>query len=141
MGMGEKRDIYFAILNKNPIAVTLRGWGANLTGSLVEVIGVDQGNETEILERASFEGMTRKLIIPTGHYLIFRLGIHTTEVEGAFDGYVYVETSYHTFKVCMCAFNKVSLIVEFIFFLPKKGVKKQVLLLHWVAQWRAVQKL
>ena len=108
MGMGEKRDIYFAILNKNPIAVTLRGWGANLTGSLVEVIGVDQGNETEILERASFEGMTRKLIIPTGHYLIFRLGIHTTEVEGAFDGYVYVETSYHTFKVCMCAFNKVS---------------------------------
>ena len=99
MGMGEKRDIYFAILNKNPIAVTLRGWGANLTGSLVEVIGVDQGNETEILERASFEGMTRKLIIPTGHYLIFRLGIHTTEVEGAFDGYVYVETSYHTFKV------------------------------------------
>ena len=104
MGMGEKRDIYFAILNKNPIAVTLRGWGANLTGSLVEVIGVDQGNETEILERASFEGMTRKLIIPTGHYLIFRLGIHTTEVEGAFDGYVYVETSYHTFKVCtyMC---------------------------------------
>ena len=39
MGMGEKRDIYFAILNKNPIAVTLRGWGANLTGSLVEVIG------------------------------------------------------------------------------------------------------
>ena len=101
MGMGEKRDIYFAILNKNPIAVTLRGWGANLTGSLVEVIGVDQGNETEILERASFEGMTRKLIIPTGHYLIFRLGIHTTEVEGAFDGYVYVETSYHTFKVCV----------------------------------------
>ena len=99
LGMGEKRDIYFAILNKNPIAVTLRGWGANLTGSLVEVIGVDQGNETEILERASFEGMTRKLIIHPGHYLIFRLGIHTTETEGAFDGYVYVETSYHTFKV------------------------------------------
>ena len=43
--------------------------------------------------------MTRKLIIQPGHYLIFRLGIHTTEAEGAFDGYVYVETSYHTFKV------------------------------------------
>ena len=35
MGMGEKRDIYFANLNKNPIAVTLRVWGANLTGSLL----------------------------------------------------------------------------------------------------------
>ena len=98
--MGEKRDIYFAILNKNPIPVTLRGWGANLTGSLVEVIGVDEGTESEILERGSFEGMTRKLIIPPGHYLIFRLGLHTTEAkEGAFDGHVYVETTHHTFNV------------------------------------------
>ena len=30
MGIGKKQNIYFAILNKNPIAVTLQGWGANL---------------------------------------------------------------------------------------------------------------
>ena len=86
LGMGEKRDIYFAILNKNPIGVTLRGWGASLAGSLVEVVGVDKGNETEILKRGTFDGMTRKLIIPPGHYLIFRLGLYTTESEGAFEG-------------------------------------------------------
>ena len=98
--MSERRDIHFALLNKNPIAVTLRGWSANLTGSLVEVIGVAEGNATDIIERPSFEGMTRKLIIPPGHYLIFRLGILTSATtEGAFEGSVYVDTSYHVFKV------------------------------------------
>ena len=34
MGMGEKPDIFFAILNKNLTVVTLQGWGTNLTGTL-----------------------------------------------------------------------------------------------------------
>ncbi len=46
--MGEKRDLYFTVINRNPVSVTLRGWGANLTGSLVELMGVAEGNETQV---------------------------------------------------------------------------------------------
>ena len=61
MGMGEKRDLYFTIINRNPVGVNLRGWGSNLTGSLVELMGVDEGNETQILQRSNFTGMVRNI--------------------------------------------------------------------------------
>jgi hypothetical protein len=31
--MQEKRDLYFALLNKGPVKVVLRGWGGNITGA------------------------------------------------------------------------------------------------------------
>jgi hypothetical protein len=31
--MQEKRDLYFALLNKGPVKVVLRGWGGNITGT------------------------------------------------------------------------------------------------------------
>ena len=123
LGMGEKRDLYFTIINKNPVPVTLRGWGSNLTGSLVELMGVAQGNETNILQRANFSGkknvfniscvlfsssfascvsfldMTRMLNINPGHYMVFRIGIMTKDVEGETNGTVFVDTDYHHFKV------------------------------------------
>ena len=32
IGMNEKRDMYFALINKGPVKVVLRGWGGNITG-------------------------------------------------------------------------------------------------------------
>ena len=32
IGMKEKRDLYFALINKGPVKVVLRGWGGNITG-------------------------------------------------------------------------------------------------------------
>ena len=61
MGMDERRDLYFTILNNNPVGVTLRGWGSNLTGIMVELMGVDAGNETQILQRGNFSDMSRRL--------------------------------------------------------------------------------
>jgi hypothetical protein len=34
IGMQEKRDLYFALLNKGPVKVVLRGWGGNITGTI-----------------------------------------------------------------------------------------------------------
>jgi hypothetical protein len=50
LGMSEKRDHYFTILNKNPVTIQLDGWGSNLTDALIELMGVEAGNETEILQ-------------------------------------------------------------------------------------------
>ena len=100
LGMSEKRDIFFTLLNKNPIPVYLKGWGSNLTGSLVELMGVDEGNETTILERFSFSSMTRTLTIPPDHFMAFRIGILTpSDTEGATNATVYIETNYQRFEV------------------------------------------
>ena len=98
--MNEKRDIFFTLLNENPIPVYLKGWGSNLTGSLVELMGVEEGNETAILERFTFSSMGRQLVIPPNHFMAFRIGILTpTEKEGATNATVYVETNYQKFEV------------------------------------------
>ena len=98
--MNEKRDIFFTLLNENPIPVYLKGWGSNLTGSLVELMGVEEGNETTILERFTFSSMGRQLVIPPNHFMAFRIGILTpTEKEGATNATVYVETNYQKFEV------------------------------------------
>jgi hypothetical protein len=97
LGMGEKRDHYFTILNKNPVTINLDGWGSNLTGSLVELMGVEEGNETEILQRANFSNMARKMSIPPGHYMVFRISIQTPEEEGMFNATVFIDTDYHAF--------------------------------------------
>ena len=97
--MSERRDLYFTILNKNPVSTMLRGWGANLTGTLVELMGVDVGDEMHILQRANFSGMNRKLIIAPDHYMVFRIGLFTKDMEGQFNGTVYVETDMHRFDV------------------------------------------
>ena len=100
MGMDERRDLYFTILNNNPVGATLRGWGSNLTGIMVELMGVEPGNETQILQRGNFSNMARRLQIPPWHYMAFRIGIATRDTrEGQYNGTVYVETDRHKFEV------------------------------------------
>ena len=99
LGMSEKRDHFFTILNRNPITLHLKSWGANLTGSLVELMGVESGNESDILRRANFSDMNRQFKIPPGHYMVFRVGIFTPNAEGETNGTVFVETDYHSFRV------------------------------------------
>ena len=97
LGMGEKREHFFTILNKNPVTINLDGWGSNLTGSLVELMGVEMGNETQILQRANFSNMARKLSIPPGHYMVFRISIQTPDEEGLTNATVFIDTDYHFF--------------------------------------------
>ena len=40
IGMNEKRDLYFALINKGPVKVVLRGWGGNITGKIIYVLRV-----------------------------------------------------------------------------------------------------
>lgn len=51
LGMGDQRDIYFYVINENPVELRLRGWGSNLTRSAVELMGVEEGNITTIKQR------------------------------------------------------------------------------------------
>ena len=99
LGMNEKRDHFFTIINKNPVTLNLKTWGSNLTGSLVELMGVEAGSQADILRRANFSDMTRRLKIPPGHYMVFRVGIFTPNEEGETNATVFVDTDYHAFRV------------------------------------------
>lgn len=68
-------------------------------GSLVELMGVGEGNESQILQRSNFSDMTRRLVILPGHYMVFRIGVLTKESEGENSGSVFVDTDYHRFDV------------------------------------------
>ena len=35
VGMNEKREMYFALINKGPVKIVLRGWGGNITGNYI----------------------------------------------------------------------------------------------------------
>ena len=51
LGVGESRDMFFYLINENPIPVELRGWGSNFSRSVVELAGTDRGGVTDILRR------------------------------------------------------------------------------------------
>jgi len=99
LGMAEKRDLYFTVLNRNPVTLNLKNWGANLTGSLLELMGVEKGGEGEVMRRANFSGMHRSLAIPPDHYMVFRVGIFAPTQEGETNATVFVETEYQKLDI------------------------------------------
>ena len=48
LGMGEQRDLYFYILNENPVELRLQGWGSTLSFGTVVLMGVEEGNLTTL---------------------------------------------------------------------------------------------
>jgi len=99
IGMNEKRDMYFALLNKGPVRVVLRGWGGNITGSLIELMGVAEGNETNVVARQNYSDMQRRLYVSPDHYVVYRIGILSGSTEGEYHAQVFVSTEYEEIAV------------------------------------------
>ena len=41
-------------------------------GSLIELMGVGEGNETDIMARTNLTTFPRKLYVPPNHYVVYR---------------------------------------------------------------------
>jgi hypothetical protein len=48
MGVGEKREMRFALRNDNPIEIRIRGWGSNMSRSYVELLGSQRTRALEL---------------------------------------------------------------------------------------------
>ncbi|XP_068240543.1 transmembrane protein 131 isoform X9 [Palaemon carinicauda] len=121
LGMGEQRDLYFYVINENPVELRLRGWGSNLTRSAVELMGVEEGNMTTIRTRNNMtysskstiwgqgvsgyadnlenEGEEPKLFLKPHHYAAFRIGVLTPDTEGIFIAESFVQTQFEQIKI------------------------------------------
>ncbi|XP_043192988.1 transmembrane protein 131-like [Amphibalanus amphitrite] len=94
LGVGESRDMYFYLLNENPIPVELRGWGSNFSRSVVELAGTDRGAEAEIVRRHGGPYRDKHLVLKPHHYAIMRVGIVSPEREGLFVASAFVHTEF-----------------------------------------------
>ncbi|CAL4187748.1 unnamed protein product, partial [Meganyctiphanes norvegica] len=99
LGMGEQRDIFFYVINENPVELRLRGWGSNLTRSAVELMGVEEGNITTIRSRNNMSYVSKSLFLKPNHYAVFRIGVLTPDTEGIFNAESFVQTQYEQIKI------------------------------------------
>ncbi|KAK4301005.1 hypothetical protein Pmani_026827 [Petrolisthes manimaculis] len=99
LGMGDQRDIYFYVINENPVELRLRGWGSNLTRSAVELMGVEQGNITTIKQRNNMTYASKSLFLKPNHYAAFRIGVLTPDTEGIFIAESFVQTQFEQIKI------------------------------------------
>ncbi|XP_076041632.1 transmembrane protein 131 isoform X2 [Oratosquilla oratoria] len=99
LGMGEQRDIFFYVINQNPVELRLRGWGSNLTRSAVELMGVEEGNITTIKNRNNMTYTSKSLFLKPNHYAVFRIGVLTPDIEGVFIAESFVQTQYEQIKI------------------------------------------
>ena len=61
VGVNDKKSCVFAVVNDNPVELKLRGWGSNLSHSIVELVAVSKGNVSEALLRNNFSGMSKSV--------------------------------------------------------------------------------
>lgn len=99
LGMGEQRDIFFYVINENPVELRLRGWGSNLTRSAVELMGVEEGNLTTIKNRNNMTYTSKSLFLKPHHYAVFRIGVLTPDTEGIFIAEAFVQTQFEQIKI------------------------------------------
>ncbi|KAJ9592481.1 hypothetical protein L9F63_015897, partial [Diploptera punctata] len=94
VGSNSQKEAYFALVNNNPVAVLLKSWGTNMTGALVELVGVEEGNQSSVLQRHSFTNMSTTLVLMPGHYAVFKVFLQVANTEGTLNAEVFVKTQF-----------------------------------------------
>lgn len=94
VGSSSQRESHFALLNNNPVAVNLETWGTNLTGAVVELLGVEEGNRSTLLEKHSFKNMSKSLILKPGFFAVFRVLVVAPEKESILQAEVFITTQF-----------------------------------------------
>ncbi|XP_049836735.1 transmembrane protein 131 isoform X2 [Schistocerca gregaria] len=106
VGSSSQREAHFALLNNNPVAVNLKMWGTNLTGGAVELLGVEEGNQSSVLRKHSFKNMSKSQILKPGFFAVFRVVVVAPEMEGILEAEVFVQTQFE--KVVLSAKMRVA---------------------------------
>ncbi|CAG0917424.1 unnamed protein product [Notodromas monacha] len=95
MGVGEKRDMRFALRNDNPIEIRIRGWGSNMSRSYVELLGSQRVSALNLFQLQDLPLLPKTLVIKPHHFILFRVGILSApEQEGMYNAHVFIVTSY-----------------------------------------------
>lgn len=98
LGIGNKRSMFFVVINENPIEVVIKQWGTNMTKTLVE-LAVQAENTSTLVGNYNFSSVVRQVGLLPLHYALFRISITAPETEGVFWGEAMIETNHEVLKV------------------------------------------
>uniref|UniRef100_A0A8C4XW62 Transmembrane protein 131 n=2 Tax=Gopherus evgoodei TaxID=1825980 RepID=A0A8C4XW62_9SAUR len=100
----EATSILFAIINSNPIELSIKNWHVMGDGLTIELLVTEKGNITTIianlpeLENASVSDQS-SVILASGYYAVFRVKLIAKELEGIHDGAIQITTDYEILTI------------------------------------------
>ncbi|XP_054829375.1 transmembrane protein 131 isoform X2 [Eublepharis macularius] len=104
LSAAETNSILFAIINSNPIQLTIKSWHVIGDGLIIELIAAAKGNRTTIiaslpdLEKANAMDQTSVTLMPSS-YTVFRVRLLPKELEGIHDGAIQITTDYEILTI------------------------------------------
>ncbi|XP_012279930.1 transmembrane protein 131 [Orussus abietinus] len=103
VGSGTENEAIFALENQNPVNIELHGWGVNMPGAVLELMGCQQG-PTDLFNKG-FRNITvcsqnGNQNIKPGYLAVFKIKVKTPMVEeDTIVGDVFVRTTYERLTV------------------------------------------
>ncbi|XP_046626243.1 transmembrane protein 131 isoform X1 [Neodiprion virginianus] len=103
VGSGTENEAIFALENHNPINVELHGWGVNMPGAVLELMGCQKG-PTHLFNKGvrniSVCSQIGNQSIKPGYLAVFKIKVKTAAVEeDTIVGEVFVRTTYERLTV------------------------------------------
>uniref|UniRef100_A0A0C9S2V7 TMEM131 protein n=1 Tax=Fopius arisanus TaxID=64838 RepID=A0A0C9S2V7_9HYME len=103
VGSGTENEAIFALENQNPVNVELHGWGVNMPGAVLELMGCQSG-PTDLfnkgLRNMSVCSNSGNQSIKPGYLAIFKIKVKTPMIEeDTIVGDVFVRTTYERLTV------------------------------------------
>ena len=71
----------------------------NISGSLIELMGVAMGNETKVAAKQNYSDLAKRLFVMPGHFVVYRIGLLSGGEEGQYQASVQVSTEFEELSV------------------------------------------
>uniref|UniRef100_A0ABD2W8B9 Transmembrane protein 131-like N-terminal domain-containing protein n=1 Tax=Trichogramma kaykai TaxID=54128 RepID=A0ABD2W8B9_9HYME len=100
---GTENESIFALENQNPVSIDLHGWGVNIPGAVLELMGCQSGPTTLFnkgVRNISSCSVTSSQSIKPRYLAIFKIKVNTPQVEeDAIIGDVFIKTNYEKLTI------------------------------------------
>ncbi|CAH1159345.1 unnamed protein product [Phaedon cochleariae] len=99
IGFDSKKEIYFMIVNHNPVSLHLKHVHSSIPMTQVEVQGCGSGDHRLVLFQPTFTNLTKCHHLKSNQYAVLKVTVTTSHVEGQVWGEIYIETQFENLKV------------------------------------------
>ncbi|KAJ8933374.1 hypothetical protein NQ318_018443 [Aromia moschata] len=99
IGFDSKKEVYFMVVNHNPVTLYLKNIHSSIPMTHVEVLGCGTGDYRLVLFQVSFENLTKCNNLKSNHYAIIKVLVTTSHIEGQVWGDIYIETQFENLSI------------------------------------------
>ncbi|CAH1777102.1 unnamed protein product [Owenia fusiformis] len=100
MGVGEQRSMTFSLNNVNPLEIVVPMIITNLPRVKVTLLGLEKGEGRQLTKQHNISGLeTNPLVIPPGHFAVFKAVVSAPKEEGYFINNISISTQYENLQI------------------------------------------